>query len=96
MIPISDPSGRVLGFGARVLDGAPKTIAKYVNSKDSPVPQQQRTTTTRHNNRPRGIDLPRVAGVQEGRDPLRAPPRSEGRAEGGRRHPRRRVRMTDC
>ena len=37
MIPIADGSGRVLGFGARVLEGAPKTIAKYVNSKDSPV-----------------------------------------------------------
>ena len=37
MVPICDARGAVVGFGARVVDDADPSVAKYINSRDSPV-----------------------------------------------------------
>jgi DNA primase len=37
MIPLCDPNGRVLGFTARVLPGAPEDGAKYMNSPETGI-----------------------------------------------------------
>lgn len=37
LFPVRDPQGRVCGFGARVLPGAPPDAPKYVNTAETPV-----------------------------------------------------------
>lgn len=37
MVPVHDARGRIVGFGGRMLPGAPEGVAKYVNSPDSEI-----------------------------------------------------------
>lgn len=37
MVPVHDARGRIVGFGGRVGPGAPKDLAKYINSPDSEI-----------------------------------------------------------
>jgi DNA primase len=55
MIPIRDPRGRVIGFGARTLE--PDEVPKYINSPQSPLFDKSRTLY--------GLDLARQAIRQE-------------------------------
>ncbi len=41
MFPISDPQGRCVAFGGRVLPNAPPDSAKYINSPETPVFSKQ-------------------------------------------------------
>jgi DNA primase len=42
IFPIKSMSGRVLGFGGRILDNSKKNIAKYINSPESLIYQKSR------------------------------------------------------
>jgi DNA primase len=42
MFPVSDVRGKVLGFGGRVLPGAPDDAPKYVNTPETPVYRKSR------------------------------------------------------
>lgn len=37
MVPVHDARGRIVGFGGRVMPGAPADAAKYINSPDSEI-----------------------------------------------------------
>lgn len=37
MVPVHDARGRIVGFGGRVMPGAPGDVAKYINSPDSEI-----------------------------------------------------------
>jgi DNA primase len=37
MVPVHDARGRIVGFGGRVMPGAPDDAAKYINSPDSEI-----------------------------------------------------------
>lgn len=37
IFPVFSPTGRIVGFGGRVLPGAPDNLAKYINSPDTSV-----------------------------------------------------------
>ncbi len=37
MVPVHDARGRIVGFGGRILPGAPEGVAKYINSPDSEI-----------------------------------------------------------
>jgi DNA primase len=37
MVPVHDARGRIVGFGGRVMPGAPSDAAKYINSPDSEI-----------------------------------------------------------
>lgn len=66
MFPITDPKGRVIGFGARILEENPnQPSAKYINSPESPLFSKRRVLYGLHENQ-RGIRLRAEALLVEG------------------------------
>lgn len=66
MFPITDPKGRVIGFGARILEEkADQPSAKYINSPESPLFSKRRVLYGLHENQ-RAIRLRAEALLVEG------------------------------
>lgn len=65
MFPITNKEGRVIGFGARILDEVNDKRPKYINSSESPVFSKRRNLYGIYENS-RGIRLKNEAVVVEG------------------------------
>lgn len=65
MVPVHDARGRIVGFGGRVMPGAPADLPKYINSPDSEIFDKGRILFNLHRAAP-AIRSARRALVVEG------------------------------
>ena len=64
MVPVHDARGRIVGFGGRVMPGAPKDLAKYINSPDSEIFDKGRLLFNLHRAAPATRSAKRVLVVE--------------------------------